>query len=94
MLLVCGENLLSWQEPRLFGDVHGAYLVNDSVGYNPAVALGALFDNKRLPVESLSPSLLGDFTNITSCYGLYMLNSGSGTIRRCGPVGVGVALLE
>ena len=28
------------------------------------------------------------------CYGLYMLGPGSGTIKRCGPVGVGVALLE
>ena len=28
------------------------------------------------------------------CDGLYMLDPGSGTIRRCGPDGVGVALLE
>ena len=28
------------------------------------------------------------------CYGLYMLNRGSGTIRMCGPVGVGVDLME
>ena len=28
------------------------------------------------------------------CDGLYMLSPGSGTIRRCGPVGVGVVLLE
>ena len=28
------------------------------------------------------------------CDGLYMLAPGSGTIRGCGPVGVGVALLE
>jgi hypothetical protein len=28
------------------------------------------------------------------CDGLYMLNPGSVTIRRYGPVGVGVALLE
>jgi hypothetical protein len=27
-----------------------------------------------------------------SCYGLYMLSPGSGTIKRCGPVGVGVSL--
>ena len=26
------------------------------------------------------------------CDGLYMLGPGSGTIRRCGPVGVGVSL--
>jgi hypothetical protein len=26
------------------------------------------------------------------CDGLYMLSLGSGTIRRCGPVGVGVSL--
>ena len=26
--------------------------------------------------------------------GLYMLGPGNGTIRRCGPAGVGVALLE
>jgi hypothetical protein len=31
---------------------------------------------------------------ITTCDGLYMLDPGSGTIRRCGPTGVGVALLE
>jgi hypothetical protein len=29
-----------------------------------------------------------------SCDGLYMLGPGSGTIRRYGPVGVGVVLLE
>jgi hypothetical protein len=28
------------------------------------------------------------------CDGLYMLGPGSITIKRCGPVGVGVALLE
>ena len=28
------------------------------------------------------------------CDGLYMLGLGNGTIRRCGPVGVGVVLLE
>jgi hypothetical protein len=28
------------------------------------------------------------------CAGLFMLDSGSGTVRRCGPVGVGVALLD
>jgi hypothetical protein len=28
------------------------------------------------------------------CDGLYMLGAGSGTIRRCGPVGVSVALSE
>ena len=28
------------------------------------------------------------------CDSLYMLGPGSGTIRKCGPVGVGVALLE
>jgi hypothetical protein len=28
------------------------------------------------------------------CYGLDILSPGSGTIRRCDPVGVGVALLE
>ena len=27
------------------------------------------------------------------CDGLYMLGAGSGSFRRCGPVGVGVALL-
>jgi hypothetical protein len=27
-------------------------------------------------------------------HGLYMLDPGSGIIRKCGPVGVGVALLE
>jgi hypothetical protein len=26
------------------------------------------------------------------CDGLYMLSPGSGTIRKCGPVGVGVSL--
>jgi hypothetical protein len=30
----------------------------------------------------------------TECDGLYMLGPGSGTIRRCGPVAVGVALLK
>ena len=28
------------------------------------------------------------------CDGSYLLGSGSGTIRSCGPIGVGVALLE
>jgi hypothetical protein len=32
--------------------------------------------------------------NFRYCDGLYMLGTGSGTIKRCGPVGVGVALLE
>jgi hypothetical protein len=31
---------------------------------------------------------------ISLCNGLYRLSPGSGTIGRCGPVGVGVALLE
>jgi hypothetical protein len=31
---------------------------------------------------------------LSICDGLYMLSPGSGVIRRCGPVGVGVALLE
>jgi hypothetical protein len=29
---------------------------------------------------------------ITICDGLYMLDPGSGTIRMCGPVGVGMSL--
>jgi hypothetical protein len=32
------------------------------------------------------------FTEYGCCDGLYMLGPGSGTIRRCGPVGVGVSL--
>ena len=32
------------------------------------------------------------FPSLTSCDGLYMLGSGSGTIRRCGLVEVGVSL--
>ena len=35
-----------------------------------------------------------DFLKFRECDGLYMLGPGSGTIRRCGPVRVGVALLE
>ena len=31
--------------------------------------------------------------NIFHCDGLYMLGPGSGTIRRCGPVGIPVALV-
>ena len=31
---------------------------------------------------------------VQKCDGLYMLGSGSGTFRKCVPVGVGVALLE
>jgi hypothetical protein len=33
-------------------------------------------------------------TDIPHCDGLYMLGPGSGTIWRCGLIGVGVALLE
>lgn len=32
-------------------------------------------------------------TNEGYCDGLYILGPGSGTIRRCGPFGVGMALL-
>ena len=32
--------------------------------------------------------------NVHTCDCLYILGPGSGTIRRCDPVGVGVALLE
>jgi hypothetical protein len=31
-------------------------------------------------------------TREAGCHGVYVLGAGSGTIRRCGPVGVGVAL--
>jgi hypothetical protein len=34
-----------------------------------------------------------DTFNKQNCDGLYMLSQGSGTIRRYGPVGVGMALL-
>ena len=31
-------------------------------------------------------------TREAGCHGVYVLGAGSGTMRRCGPVGVGVAL--
>ena len=39
------------------------------------------------------PKTRGRVRTLGSCYGLYKLGSGSGTIRRCGPVGVGVVSL-
>jgi hypothetical protein len=44
-------------------------------------------------LQCLGSSVLGELdNNYTWCDGLYMLGSGSGTIRRCSPVGVGVSL--
>ena len=33
-------------------------------------------------------------TTVCGCDGLYLLGPGSGTIRRCSPVGVSMALME
>ena len=41
-------------------------------------------------VQDMTPSVI----LYTTCDGLSMLSPGSGTIRRCGLVGVGVTLLE
>ena len=41
-----------------------------------------------------SVSQIRNILNIEFCDSLYMLGSGSGTIRRCDPVEVGMALLE
>ena len=38
--------------------------------------------------------IMGVSFEISKCDGLYVLGSGSGTIRKCGFIGVGVALLE
>ena len=43
----------------------------------------------QLPLRELLPN-----SGLPHCDGLYMLGPGNGTIRRCGLVGVGVALLE
>jgi hypothetical protein len=40
------------------------------------------------------PGYNSTFLSVTVCYSLYMLGPGCGTIRRYGPVGVGVTLLE
>jgi hypothetical protein len=48
-----------------------------------------------LGFQKLKPDLVSVMVvKGVECYGLYMLSPVSGTIRRCGPVGVGVALLE
>ena len=39
-------------------------------------------------------SVIKSTVDLTECDGLYMLGPGIGTIRKCGPVRVGVALLE
>jgi hypothetical protein len=41
---------------------------------------------------SLRPLRVSTLCHNTHCDGLYILGSGSATIRRCGPVGVGVSL--
>ena len=38
--------------------------------------------------------IMGVSFEISKCDGLYVLGSGSGAIRRCGFIGVGVALLQ
>ena len=43
------------------------------------------------PIGSYVWTSLGGGQGV-ECDGLYMLGPGSGTIRRCGPVGVGVSL--
>ena len=51
----------------------------------------------HLPLRPHSPwpfMCLVDMKAVSLCDGLYMLDPGSGTFRRCGLVGVGVALLE
>ena len=50
-----------------------------------------------VPAQSLPPgtySKLSFMMDYSLCDGLHMLGPGSGTIRKCGPVGVGVTLLE
>ena len=42
--------------------------------------------------NKLSPFVRLLTINVCVCDGLYMLGPGSGTIRGCGPVGVGVSL--
>ena len=44
----------------------------------------------KLLVTTMPPDL--NPKRVSCCDGLYMLGPGSGTIRRCGPVGVGVSL--
>jgi hypothetical protein len=49
------------------------------------------------PSKHLDGNTIGTETRrkeASECYGSYMLSPGSGIIRRRGPVGVGVALLE
>ena len=51
-------------------------------------------DHPLFSFGKLFKSLRNTYTHllINRYYDLYMLGPGSGTIRRCGPVGVGVAL--
>jgi hypothetical protein len=51
--------------------------------------------NKSLLVKDLNISLINQDLELLfccRCHGLNMLGPASGTIRRCGPVGVGVSL--
>ena len=62
------SNLLSWQQPGLFGDFQGTLLANNSIGWNLVPVMEASFDDKRWPIGVLSPSLFGDLISMTSIY--------------------------
>lgn len=62
------HNLLSWQQPGLFGDFHGTPLANDSTGCHPVLALKAYFGDKRQTVETPSLLLFLDFIRIAFIY--------------------------
>jgi hypothetical protein len=62
----------------------------DSWDSNPPIKL--LTQNSSCLQEMQGQGM--ETEGMANCDGLYMFDPGSGTIRRCGPVGVGVALLE
>ena len=62
------SNLLSWQQPGLFGDFNGTALANNLIGCDPILVLEASFGDKRWPDETPSPPLFQKFIKIPFTY--------------------------
>ena len=73
-----------WSSPLLLSLVH--MMPSAMLLYNDNIII-IIINNNRTKEIKLCISQ-------GSCYGLYVLSPGSGTIRRCGPVEVSVTLLE
>lgn len=64
----CESKVFSWQQHRLFADLYGITLANNSVGCNPVSVFESLFGGKRWPFEAISSSLFGDFIAMSFFY--------------------------